>query len=428
MNLFEKIWMKNFKAGKEKLEKLSDDVGGLKGIFSWKRFDKDGKFINEHVENNSITNISKSSVIRLLAQNVPSYRTTMVPAQYALSRMRFGNDVFLNHNSSDDKTFAYYDPNEISSRDNATVWTGATANPYSSAGGRANQGQTNGGAIQAESGSTVFRAFNVATTFGTNWGADKLFLITLTNAVNFPNLVNLRPPSHKTFKIHFYTAAPNQSNPTANRFLTINYNAVYSRDPVGNAATSVTFQTPPGPAPGTWVNISESNIVWEAANNIWIVKFKTGTGTGGVNFSTITHIVVEFEIGKYNIINSIVPKTGFNSGSGGLSTRFPGGIDYYTINTSQTSYSNSPIGYAIDDYAATFTVVMNTTEGNGVSGDDRPVVYTEAFLFNGLDDLFSIIRFQAPTGYAPAGETPGNGFIKNSQSAYLLSWSIKAVL
>lgn len=423
MNLFEKIWMKNFKAGREKLEKMSDDIGGIKGVFSWKRFDERGNFINEYVGNNEITNISKSSVIRLLAQTVPSYRATMTPSQYALSRMRFGNNVYLNHNSTDDKILAYYDPTEISSRDNATVYTSGP-NGYASAGGRPNQGETNGGTIQAESGSSVFKVFNVADTFGSNWGSDRLFSVTLTNAINFPNLVNLRAPSHKTFKIHFYTGTPNQASPSTNRFLTINYNTVYSRDPAGNTATGVSFQVP-GPAVANWVNVNESNIVWEAANSIWIAKFKTGVGG---DFSTITHVVFEFEIGKFNIINSIVPKTGYNLGSGGLSTRFPGGIDYYTINTSQTSYSNSPVGYAIDDYAATFTVTMNTTEGNGVSGDDRPVVYTEAFLFNGLDDLFSIIRFQAPAGYAPTGETPGNGFIKNSQSAYLLSWAIKALL
>jgi hypothetical protein len=56
------------------------------------------------------------------------------------------------------------------------------------------------------------------------------------------------------------------------------------------------------------------------------------------------------------------------------------------------------------------------------------VVYTEAFLFNQSDDLFSIIKLDMPSPWnasTPVGQT---GFGKNSESAYLISWTIKALL
>jgi hypothetical protein len=65
---------------------------------------------------------------------------------------------------------------------------------------------------------------------------------------------------------------------------------------------------------------------------------------------------------------------------------------------------------------------MSQTQGNGSSG--LPVHYTEAFLFNGEDDLFSIIRFPYFNGIT----TSPKGFSKSDQFSYLISWTIKSIV
>lgn len=36
-NLFKRIWNKNFVKANDKIDKFADDIGGLKGYFSWKK-------------------------------------------------------------------------------------------------------------------------------------------------------------------------------------------------------------------------------------------------------------------------------------------------------------------------------------------------------------------------------------------------------
>jgi len=58
---------------------------------------------------------------------------------------------------------------------------------------------------------------------------------------------------------------------------------------------------------------------------------------------------------------------------------------------------------------------MGANQGNGAGtgNDDRNVYYNEAFLFNERNELFSIVRMDAD-----------NGFIKNPDTAYLLTWQL----
>jgi hypothetical protein len=125
-----------------------------------------------------------------------------------------------------------------------------------------------------------------------------------------------------------------------------------------------------------------------------------------------------------------VPRTGVNSGS--PSNRFTS-EDYYSMVSSV--YDSSPTDF-IDDYSVIFSSIMNVDQGNGQAGNNLPVIYTEAYLFNDLDDLFSSITYPLfPIGvdneYNSSNITDLNAsraFIKTSNDAYLFQWTIKALI
>ena len=88
MNLFQKIWSKNFKKGQESIDKFSEDIGGLEGVFSYTPI-VNGIKGNPTSIKNTITHLSKSTVIRLLAQGASStYRGTLSPTDFKISKMK----------------------------------------------------------------------------------------------------------------------------------------------------------------------------------------------------------------------------------------------------------------------------------------------------------------------------------------------------
>ena len=410
--LFKKIWNRNFVKGKESLDKMSEDLGGLQGEFSWNRIEN-GVITDTRTFHNDITQLSKSTVIRLLAQGTSAYKGTIDPTEFAISRMRFGNAPFAgtpNLNSTDYKTLAYYDDNEKSSRANLTSYTSGI-NPYASAGGNAD-----GIAIPAESGSSKEKIYNISEASLITPTANGTFTIFIDGA-NFDNdMLAKRPPSHKTFKIEVYS-----NNLATTSLFTVDFTGIYTRSSDGNTGT-VTLTGGTG-SNGDWISSAQTKLFWSASSNKWQLLIKWGADS--LKVSTIQAVKVTFKVGEYNIINSVVPKTGVNTGSGSASIRFPSSLtDYYSVNPAAVTYSDSPSNF-IDDYSATFSVTMNTSEGNGANGVSRPVVYTEAFLFNSVNDLFSIVRFAPP---APYDVLDGNGFAKTPSQAYLISWTIKAII
>ena len=409
MNLFRKIWNKNFLKGKEPLDKFSEDIGGLHGYFSYIKYEN-GVKIDSFTQHNEITNLSKSTVIRLLAQGTSSWRGTIDPTQYKISRIRFGNAPYTNNNFNynADLPLHYYDLNESVFRPNLT-----SSSEFSPAGGRYTIGTVGVpvgsiGQISSDSLSSVTKTI-ARSTYGSTWDVDRTIPIAITSN-NFPNVVFDvdRPPSHKTLLIEFLDVSNNV-------LASLNFNTIYSRDP--NGANPVVN------AGNNYLSSNSLNhkiyYVYPTATETkgyWIMQFTLGNGP----ISNIVNIRISFKVGQYNIINSIVPKTGYNFGSGTASERFPlsSGIDYYS--TISPVYNNSITGSFIDDYSATFSITMSQNEGNGSSG--LKVNYTEAFLFNSRDDLFSIIRFPYPSLTTP------KGFEKNSTLSYLISWTIKSII
>jgi len=143
------------------------------------------------------------------------------------------------------------------------------------------------------------------------------------------------------------------------------------------------------------------------------------------------YIEFTFDIGKYNIVNSIVPQTGYNQNITGANwnelkqlapQRFQGNTDYYNIIS--TEYRDAEIDY-VDDFSVTFSVNMAGHLGNGNTdaANEQYIRYKEAFLFNqrsqdgggAKDDLFSAVWL--PTS-----------FDKNATSAFFISWTILSPL
>jgi hypothetical protein len=408
-NLFQKIWNKNLLSGKTKLDKLSEDIGGLKGTFSVTKFLKGNK-VSTHSFNNALTDLSKSTVVRLLAQGTSPWVNTIDPMDYKISRMRFGNAEWTTPtgywNKNADLNLHYYKPSEISNRGNFTDYSAQYQ--FSPAGGRflTTSNETNKGPILPESAANVSRLFQKSVFPDWNTG---VYITFEFNSALFPSIVDLTtPPSHRSVNIKFYL--PNITDSVC----AIEWGNIYSRDPLGSSASSVLIGNIQyiDPDPTT------HKIYYDYSSKSWKLQFKLGASPQVTNLSSFR---VNFEIGRFNIVNSIVPQFGYNTGSGVGGQRYPlsSGTDFYPTVT--PTYNNSEINSAIDDYSATFNVTMGTTQGNGSAGVS--VAYTEAFLFNTKDDLFSIIRFPYP---AIQGESKV-GFEKNSDVAYLISWTIRAL-
>ena len=400
MNLFKKIWTKNFLKGKEPLDKFSEDLGGLKGEFSWIKY-HNGTEVDKFTYHNEITNLSKSTVIRLLAQGTSIWNGEIDPTQYRISKIRFGNAPIANH--STDLTLSYYDLNEAVFRNNLTNSTS-----FSPAGGRYvdGSGNTPTGVINSDSKSSVSKNFPSANF--TNWGSNAVVIINITSdnfsaTGNVLSLIEKRPPSHKTLLVELL----NSSNAVIG---SLTFNSIYKRYSSGNNPNSIVAGT-------NLLSTDPINhkLYYDYSSSTWKIQFKLGIG----NVSSITNVRVSFKTGSYNIVNSIVPKFGYNAGSGTANERFPisSGIDFYSV--SNYIYNDSDTSF-VDDYSATFSITMAQSEGNGSSG--LPIYYTEAFLFNNRDDLFSIIRFPYPSNSTP------RGFEKDNTVSYLISWTIKSIL
>lgn len=406
-SLFEKIYYKNLaKVKKEnQLAKFEEDIGPLIGRFGWKQIDvKTNKIINEVEGKNQITELSKSTVIRLISQGVSAYLGQITPANLKITKMRFGNAPFADHNTTDELKLAYYDQNEKVYRDNATTPPGSSPF-YCGAGGRSTP-------IVSEAAGTVNKVIPIAS-FGGSWAIGQTIEINITDPSDpaLQYMIGGHPPSHKTFKIQFKDVG----NVVKQE---ISWNGIYSRQNAGNTGSETVVASP------ELAIVANTKLVWNASQQKWkLLIALTSNVTNQLNL--ITTMNIQFKIGNNNIINSIVPKTGQNAGTGTQTTRFTS-QDYYDILSGSTQYSDSPSGSFIDDYSVTFSAIMNGTEGNGTMGNTYPVVYTEAFLMTADDTVFSTIRFEPNPPYGAGSGTPS--WAKDSTSAFLLSWSISAAL
>lgn len=398
-NLFSKIFHNNLMKGKTPLHKMQDDVGGLIGRFSWKQHDVKTGILLAHQEGmNQVTNVSKSSVMRLLSQGLSPHVGQITPTDYKITKMRFGNAPYANHNATVDKTRAYLDYTEKAYRDNLTVQGGSPS--IAGAGG----GVTS---IVSESGTSLSVNFLISAFGGTAAVKGNTIEINVSNATTFPGIIAGRPPSHATLSVDFNATGPSLLE-------TQTFYNEYSRTATGNPSTRTDVV-------GGNDIITAGKLVWNASQGEWRLQL---TFSSDIRVDSLTDFNVKFQIGTYNIANSIVPKSGSNAGSGTESLRFTD-LDYYSISAANVSFSDSPLLNFVDDYSVSFSVTMNGSEGNGVGGNTYPVVYTEAFLFSNNDDLFSVLRFDGPGAY---GGGSGTGFVKDDTSSLFLTWTLAAAL
>lgn len=406
-SLFEKIFYKNLaKVKKEsELSKFEEDVGPLVGMFSWKKMDSaTGLILEERIGKNQITELSKSTVIRLISQGISPYLGSISPSNLKISKMRFGNAPYADHNTADDLKLAYYDLDEKVFRDNATVPPGV-APFYCGAGGR-------NSAIASEAAASISKTVATAS-FGGAWAIGQTIEINITDSGDpqFQYVIKNRPPSHKSFKVQFKDVG----NTVIQE---LSWIGVYSRDTTGNSCTETVVAAPPV------ADVPNCKLIWNAAQQKWkLLIVLTSNVTNQI--ATITSLSIQFKVGTYNTANSIVPKTGQNAGTGTSTSRFTS-ADYYDVLSGSTQYADSPLGSFIDDYSVTFFCIQNGSEGNGTMGNTYPVVYTEAMLMTEDDTVFSIIRFEPNPPYGLGSSTPS--WAKDATSAFLLSWTMKAVL
>jgi len=411
-NLFSRIWSKALRKGTSPT-KLVDDLGTLRGEFSYKKYDpKTGIVIAESKKVNTLVNQAKSNLVRLISQSESPWKGTIDPDDLRIQRMRFGNASQFGTPSR----LNYYQLNEPSTRANIPLrQTGATATSF--AGGKQSQVT-----IPGESGTTdtILDAYDSNWTPGPN--DTKIYEIpTLAARTGYIN-----PPSHETFVVKFYLSDVLVETLT---FGEDGDGIVYTRSSSGIPPTQIETVTGKDPVVtpddgnrdgGGITNINSSNedqcgtrlfYDYTTGSTGWKLKVEEIDDPSGGRFDKI---VMTYEIGKYNVINSVVPKEGYNDGVGTTELeRYQGNSDWYPV-ISGSEYRDCDEDF-IDDYSVTFSVNMTGPYGNGDTDVNlnEYIKYSEAFLFNGLDDMFSIVALPNP-------------FDKNEGSAYYISWTILA--
>ncbi len=110
---FSNIFNKYLNRGKD-IERLADDIGQFRGLFSYTKYDvRTREIIERSKQINALTNLSKSNIIRLLGTGVsPWISGNINQADFAISKMRFGNNLMLPVSSEDEKKYLYYDITE----------------------------------------------------------------------------------------------------------------------------------------------------------------------------------------------------------------------------------------------------------------------------------------------------------------------------
>lgn len=414
MNLLKKIFNKNFHNTSP--EKLADDLGPLKGYFTYKGFDhRSGLWLPESPRQNTLVNQSKTSLIRLISQQQSFWADHTDPSKYKIAYMRFGND-----NSGDINSRLYYDITEASSRISRPYFDlTLTGDQNAYPGGKKIQFTADGTleAIPKLSDSTSAISKVINKTDGIADGSIRTFSIR--------DHANYRPPSHKTLKVELLNSAGTVIETID--FSLANSNGIYTRTKSGimpNAITSATGavqQTLPTSNTSdrrviTTDNTTRTKLFFDYSSKVWKIMISEVESLPAD--SRYTQIRVSYNDGVYNIINSIIPKSGVNAGTGkDIITRYGGNDDYYSV-LANVEYRDADAEF-IDDYSASFSINMGRLDGNGnISVDDTSgdkINYTEAFLFTADNSLFSAIKL------TPAME-------KDPKISYYVTWTIIAPL
>jgi hypothetical protein len=472
MNLFKKLWLKNLKKGTAPISHFVEDIGPLKGRLSWTKFNDVGKIVDQQTRTNAITINGRSAIVRLLAQAESQKVGAINPADYKITKMRFGNALPTATsiggvsygpdgiggltNTSGDLQLHYYDIAEATSRTNSQPFQlvgatgfengsimgpgGSTASAFLAETNTAPGVYSPGETLKNPKDYVVIAGDNISSATYTFQPNKIIETITLSGNSDYPELLlgsSTKPspsPSHRTL----YVALYNSNNDLIQKVLFTNpYNKGIEGNPVTNVEHGADYNVDGGndPTKSEALNISSvgvTRIYYDSNDRKWKLQIVTRALIGGISDAfffghEVAKYEVGYKVGLYNIKNSIVPVTGYNTGVGKtVQERFLGNQNFYRI--TQSVYGDSTSGAPIDDYSVAFSVIMGADQGNGKStGTDnvspltnRFVYYTEAFLFNEKDDLFSIIRLNLPTTEA----SDPKGFVKDPNSSFLLTWQI----
>lgn len=456
---FQNIFTKHLRNKNTPLSKLAEDViPGFQGRVFIRRVDKFGD-VGKPVEiSNELTNLSKSTFIRLLAQSASPWRGNIDPADYAIDRMRFGNAQKAKYSTvvdlvtrsidydvlglgSTQKALHYYDITEASSRPGAPVdivpVETLTDSQLLTAYARGNKNTARLGS------SFSFQILRSASIQGINNGNGDPTRIYTTG---FGTTGDARPFSHGTFKVDLINSLgqiierivwsqPQYIRSVEGNLPTYIYVKVGSEPgittPNDVAFATGTFQGDPSQAnfdpnlfdlSGNWKKRAvapDSTFTKlffdfdQDQNNNW-GGWKVLIDEINPNSPGYTAIHPKFEVGKYNVINSVVPRKGTNKDQGvttlnryNISTQ-----DYYSIGANKAFKLDGQSSF-VDDRSVDFSIFMPTDDGNA----DGIVKYTEAFLQSKNNDIFSMIQL-------PVAQQ----FSKSNEDSYLITWSISVPL
>ena len=469
LNLFTKIFKKHLKRGKEPLHKFADDVGLLKGVFSFKGYDvNSGKLLTEGTKENLVTNESKSTIIRLLGQGESRYvpyneefdSNFIRPNQFRISKMRFSNDLGTAGELNDEDAkrvlgeniHEYYSIAENSHR---------IARVNDNLPGGANTG-SNTTKITDE---TILENYNttpstILTNSSENYSsfgvANKIFDIRTRSNVQdggYP-----RSPSHGSIKVTlyktidgekekieeiffdktpetdnriFYTKDSNRNKPHRIINYRVNGNFYHVSSPMSETTdftdinnTRITEIKTANDDP----NFTETKIFFDYASPYGWKFFLSEIGQNinvpsAYNNTIIAsgeswdEIKLEHTTGLYNIINLIIPREGYNLGYGNtIGNRYQGKADFYsTGNVNAEDYRDAAHDY-IDDYAVTFQTIMRGSQGNGRdSSSSQKINYRKAYLCTENDQIFSSMTISSDLE-----------FKKHSGTLFAVTWRIIA--
>lgn len=448
LNLFSKIFVKNLHKGKTPLDKMAEDVGALKGVFSFTGYDMKGKIISQHTSNNLIVNQSKSAIIKLLGQGQSIYSGVINPLDYKISKIRLSNDVGSGvRGLAGPNKLEYYNIGEASNRisyaSNGIFGGGVYGQSicstptglqdddpdkhdfkktltnlqvdYKSAGANGKIFSIKSGTKPMSHGSMVVKLYRIVN--GSEQVIEELYFNFKSGSVNTPAIYTRDPYANKPHKIlnpkvngsYYHVSTPMSANTD---IAIIKGDVRQTLISTNNVTGTKLFYDYTAGENGWKLYLDEIN----PSDVVPAIKYPNTFLASGEGSGAWSKIEIEYTVGAFNVVNLIVPKSGFNNGFGSNeSIRYEvGGASIDAYRTITPSYQDCADDF-IDDYAVTFGAMIQYNEGNGINGvANSSLEYKKAFLFTENDEMFSSINFQTTE------------FQKNAGSAYQLSWKILA--
>lgn len=452
LNLFKKIFVKNLQNGTPPTI-LADDVGPLKGIFSFRGFNiHTGKLVSKGEFHNMIVNQSKSSIIRLLAQGQSIYKGVIDPTQYRISKMRFSNDMGTGlRGIAQPHRLEYYALSEASNRISYAsnnifgggVKTQATCEPplnpseieykhifendfNNEPGVTGYQAAPGGKIFDLKSGARPVSHGSVNVKFYKNFGSGEQLIEEHDYSLKIGGNLEAtytrdafknhpyRITNYKVAGFYYHVSTPMDASTifTNESGDTIRHTVISETG--GNTTGTRIFYDYTSGQQGWKIYIQEITLdLTQIPANYTNTRIASGNNPQTTNY-VWDKIVISFTLGKHNIINLIIPKYGTNNGFGTSQLIRYGNQNGDAYDVVAPVYQDSGDDF-IDDYAVTFTTSMNADQGNGVGAVGADVLrYTKAYLFSQNDEMFSSILF------------PTSDFEKNASNSYQISWKILA--